>query len=352
MIPRRLTDKILVIGPQYKPVKGGIAAVLQEYSQLFETFRFVATTGGPSRLSKGLYLLSALCKVPYLILTKGIEVVHIHGASYSSFYRKRIFIYLSRFLGAKVVYHIHGGGFEHFYRTGNSPRILQTLQKCDLVVVLSEHWRHFFADELALPHVQIVNNIIGAPRLHPAEKSNFKLLYLGHITKEKGIFDLIDVIDENRALFEGRIELHIGGGLYEVDRMVALLKERSLEKIIVFHGWVSGDQKAKLLSDCNAFILPSYYEGMPITILEAMSYGMPVISTCVGGIPEIVTEDVNGILVHPGDKDALRKAILKLAEDKILQQQMGEEAKKAARPFMPEEVEQVLVTIYSGLLAK
>ena len=87
------------------------------------------------------------------------------------------------------------------------------------------------------------------------------------------------------------------------------IKDNNLDEMVKFVGWVSGDAKSKILSTTDILVLPSYYEGLPISVLEAMSYAMPVITTPVGGIPEVVTDGVEGTLFTPGDKASLTQTI-------------------------------------------
>ena len=130
----------------------------------------------------------------------------------------------------------------------------------------------------------------------------FTLLFLGLLGKNKGIYDLLECIRDHKVEFQGKLKLYIGGN-GEIEHVKQLIKEYGIADIVIFEGWVSGDKKIELLNKSDAYILPSYKEGLPISILEAMSYGMPIISTPVGGIPEIVSNGENGYLVEPGNKE-------------------------------------------------
>ena len=96
----------------------------------------------------------------------------------------------------------------------------------------------------------------------------------------------------------------------ETERLLTYLADHKLETLVQFEGWVSGEKKHELLSSSDVYILPSYHEGLPISILEAMNYQLPVIATPVGGTAEAVQEGINGFLVTPGDKDALYDRLL------------------------------------------
>jgi glycosyltransferase involved in cell wall biosynthesis len=134
------------------------------------------------------------------------------------------------------------------------------------------------------------------------------LLFLGDICKEKGIFDLVDVISNNYSVFDGTVVMHICG-LGNVTELMSVVAENKLDNVVKYEGWVSGKKKIDLLNLCDIFILPSYYEGMPISIIEAMSYRMAIISSAIGGIPELVRNNYNGCLITPGDKDAILNSV-------------------------------------------
>ena len=121
--------------------------------------------------------------------------------------------------------------------------------------------------------------------------------------------------------------------------------------MISYEGWISGEHKIRLLNQANAYILPSYNEGLPISILEAMSYQLPIISTKVGGIPEIVKDGVNGYLIEPGNKQQLKSAIDKLIFDKSIRVSMGLTSAQMVSGYLPEYVMNQLSEMYHYILA-
>ena len=96
-------------------------------------------------------------------------------------------------------------------------------------------------------------------------------------------------------------------------------------------GWVDDEAKRRVLAEAAVYVLPSYYEGLPMGVLEAMSAGLPVVSTVVGGIPEAVTEGVEGYLVLPGDVKKLAAVLRDLLRDAELRERMGLAGKKKIR---------------------
>ena len=168
------------------------------------------------------------------------------------------------------------------------------------------------------------------------------------ITAQKGIYDLLDVIKEIRHDLKDKFCLHIGGN-GETERLQKLIDENDLSDLVRFEGWVSGEKKKELLSLADAYILPSYIEGLPISILEAMSYGLPILSTPVGGIPEVVDE-TNGILFTPGDKKEMADAIKSMVGNPQIGKSKGNASREKAVRYYPDNVASELIEIYNGIL--
>lgn len=350
MIP---SENILTLGPEYKNPKGGIAQVLYSYKNfVYKDFKHVKSGGGSHIISKLYFFCKGLLLFIIKLLFDGsIKVVHIHTASNSDFKRNSFYAIIAKLFKKKVVLHIHGGGFKDYYNR-NKTFVKSILYEVDAIVALSEYWRRFFAEDLQCKNVFVVHNIIPAPNYQPKKEKNiFNLLYLGHIYEKKGIFDLVNVIKEHRDEYLDKLVLHIGGGLYEVDRLLGILEKDNLDNVIKFEGWVSGEVKQKLLNTSDAYILPSYAEGVPISILEAMSYHLPIISTRVGGVPSIVGDE-NGILVEPGNKLQLKNAIDYLIHSESQRVKMGEASYKISLDYQPQNVIKELTLLYSKIGVK
>ena len=130
------------------------------------------------------------------------------------------------------------------------------------------------------------------------------------------------------------------------------IKERELDNV-EFLGFVKGEKKKQLLLDSDIFILPTYYyyEGLPISILEAMATGLPIITTRHGGIPGIIEEGINGFFVPPGNPEMIAETIEKLYFHPHLQAKIAEEnIKKALNNFKKEHYEKSLLEIFNKVL--
>lgn len=330
-------------------VRGGVAAVENVYSTFYQPFNHVTTTVTNGQVKKLLVLCKAILQFLYwMLFHPEIKIVHVQGSVGASFWRKAIFIYIAKFFHKKVVWHMHAGRFAVFYQQ-HRYAVRKVVNKSDVIIALSEYWKEYFKNEFPTKRVEIIKNVISAPRVHKQQTGYFTLLFLGLLGKNKGIYDLLECIRDHKVEFQGKLKLYIGGN-GEIEHVKQLIKEYGIADIVIFEGWVSGDKKIELLNKSDAYILPSYKEGLPISILEAMSYGMPIISTPVGGIPEIVSNGENGYLVEPGNKEDIYKAIISLLNDSDLRNRMGSVSLSRVGEHLPEYVEKQLETLYNSLL--
>lgn len=350
-LSRHISNSILFLGPDFTPPKGGVAMVLENYDKfIFTTFKSIANSCEGSKLKKITIALLAIFKMCWVLLTdRQIKIVHIHTASGISFKRSTYFAKVARFFKKKVILHIHGGNFKRFYNSSPT-KIKSELLKCDKIIALTNDWKDFFEKEVGLGNVTVIENVIPDPQLQE-ECNNEKthLLFLGLIHRDKGIYDLLEVINNHKHEFIDNLELHVGGN-GEVQNFNSKIDQYELGDIVTYEGWVNGDKKTGLLNSADALILPSYIEGLPMVILEAMSYGLPVLSTPVGGIPEVITAE-NGILFNPGDKDDIYRAISQfISLDATKRGQMRNEAMKKSEPFRPGSISNKLKMLYQELL--
>jgi glycosyltransferase involved in cell wall biosynthesis len=354
IIEKERSDKIVTISTSIKENRGGIASVVNVLSGYYESFNYIASTRSKNALIMTVYFIKSVFQLFYYILVKRIKVAHIHGSSYGSFLRKMILINICRFFHVKIVYHIHSGGFKRFYEKYNRKNIIKkTLNKSDALIVLSQSWKEFFSTIEDENKIFILNNTINNPhfnRNYRRDSSVIHFLFLGKVGKGKGIFDLLEIIKDNKDSLNDKFFLHVGGN-GETNKLIEYVEKQQLQKLVKFEGWVSGEKKIELLTTCDVFILPSYYEGLPISILEAMSYGMPIISTPVGGIPEIITDKENGLLITPGNKDEILRSIKHFIDFPQEIENMGMANHQRIADFYPENVISQLSTIYNYLLS-
>lgn len=355
MLDKKLCQKVLTVGCFHKEPTGGISQVLHTYSQwVFKPFKFVATTSKGGRMAKLAVLANGLVKfVLLLIFDRKIKIVHIHTASNNSFKRKSIFVKLAKAFGKRVVLHVHSGAFLDYF-SHNQDFVKSVFAKCDSVVALSDYWQKGLKERCGARRVDVIDNVIipscssGMAKRQADGKVHF--LFLGLYKKEKGIFDLLDVIESAHDALAGKCVLHVGcDKSEEIERRIA---GSGIGDVVAYEGWVSGPEKEKLLNECDVYALPSYFEGVPISILECMSHGMAILATNVGGIPSVVAQEKNGLLCDAGNKLQLHNAIMQFVENKPLAEKMGKVSLDMVTRYYPENVAEELKKLYESLLAK
>lgn len=348
------------MGPNYKNYRGGIGAVLSVYSEYFSPFNFVATYPEAKlkyKLGSLPIYIFACCNLFFtLLLQRNIRLVHIHSAAKGSFYRKYgVFLIAKYLFHKKVIFHSHGSELKDFYqrRTGLSRCMFRHfIEMADCIICLSAEWKQFYDSNFTPRKIVILENIVERPKKYANGTTcvpYISFLFLGFIGSRKGVFDLLEVIVEHKSALKGKAKFYIGGN-GEVDRLIEMIGKYDLQEIVNFTGWVDTIKKQQIICDCDVYILPSYNEGLPISILEAMSYGKPVISTIVGGIPEVVKNDRNGFLIKPGDKIALWNAIQHFLVEPDLAKIMGNYSLSLIEPYFAKNVINKLGGLYSELL--
>lgn len=352
MISKELCDSVIVIGPQYKHPKGGIAQVLHNYDEyVFEHMSAIVANGG-SFIRNVFRMISSCIKLFWILLTKkSVKIVHIHTASNRSFFRSIVYYHIARLMHRKIIMHIHSGSFKNYYDAGNKSKVSNVLKSCDAVIALTPKWKETFQKDLQLNNVRVIHNIIPAPKIckHSPDDDKIHFLFLGLIVAEKGIYDLINAVSLLPEDVKQRIVLHIGGR-GEVEKLQGLISQLNLNNIIIFEGWINLESKIEFLNRCQILVLPSYIEALPISILEGMSYQMPILATNIGGIPSIVKNGVNGILVDPGDKLAIANAIKILVTDDKQRQEMGRASAQIVQDFYPDNIANELTQLYTSLI--
>ena len=279
-------------------------------------------------------------------------IYHIHGSSYNSFSRKYLFYKILSFFKVRIIYHVHSGEFHLFYATSDDKKkkkIKDLINNVDGLICLSAFWKDFFLEKFNPKKIKTIANIVSIPSLQQSVKSDrFEFLFLGYISESKGIWLLLDVLESLKDMLEGKIIFNIGGN-GEVEKLHELVKQKKLAGIVNYIGWVSDEKKNQYLNQSDAYILPSYNEGLPISILEAMTYKLPIISTNVGGIPEVLKDKVNGLLIEPGSKKELKNALEFVINNTAEFKRFGVSSLQFVKPHLPENVKKELLKFYKKI---
>ena len=259
-------------------------------------------------------------------------LAHVHTCSGLTYFLDGSYVLLARLRGVPVVLHVHGARFDAFL-DGLSPLALGIARfiarRAARVVVLSGEWEQKLAVRLPGAHLAVIENGVTEPPLIEASKINGEIivLFLGNLCQRKGIWDLAACAKTlppcvRLVLVGGEEDPGIAGNLRKY------LAHEGLEDRVELVGPAVGEAKFRWLRSADIFVLPSYAEGVPISMLEAATVGLPLIVTPVGGIPSVLSDGEHALFVQPGDHNALANAINRLAETPALRAKLGAAARK------------------------
>ncbi len=197
--------------------------------------------------------------------------------------------------------------------------------------------------------VKIPNPVALGPEPEPLpDKGQLDVLFMGFFIETKGMRDLLEVAKKVRAAGSG-MRFHLAGKGELQDHMEAFIRDEGLSDTVIIEGWVSGERKASLLEEADICFLPSYKEGMPIVLLEALARGKALVSTTVAGIPELILPDTNGFMREAGDIDGFVEDLLRLDAERELVKAMGAASREHARGFDTPIVWDQVVDLYREL---
>jgi glycosyltransferase involved in cell wall biosynthesis len=347
--------RVVHVGPALD-VKGGVSSVqrliVEELQREVDITHIASTCDGGVSAKTRCYL-RALRALRRELKTHARAIVHVHFASRGSTWRKLLIASLALRGGATLVLHAHGGGFDRFL--SQQPKFMQrwiqaTFRQAQLFVVLSTHWRDYYIRRLGIDadRVRVLWNPTRMPATVPDRRgrATIHLVYLGLIVVPKGPFDLVRALALLPDDLRSRVRLTAAG-----NGELAALRELAarLRVNVDVRSWITAEERDHLLQAADIYVLPSYFEGVPMSILEAMAAGLPVIATRVGGVPEIVEHEQTGLLIDAGDVTALARQIERLTRDEALRLRFGQAGRKSAERFDVRRYGRQLIEHYQTL---
>jgi glycosyltransferase involved in cell wall biosynthesis len=310
---------------------GGIATYIRTLRRtpLWEDWnvRLIVThSDGPSAAKVALFARAVLMFVVELIRFRP-HVVHLHAACNTSFLRKATLLWISSLASTPVVMHMHGSRFDEEYE--NSSRVKQaairaTLRRASAVVALGRARAAWLGEIVPQARTTIIPNAIqlSEPSPQPAPGQPVRVAFLGYIGDRKGAFRLIDAW----ARVGGEDATLTIAGDGEVQRARRRIQELRLESTVEVKEWLSEGDVDALLRRTHVLVLPSRHEGQPMAVLEAMSRGICVVASDVGGLPEMIGDGC-GVLIPPNDVEAIAAALKLVICDRGLRAEFGAAAR-------------------------
>ena len=322
---------VVILGPHRAAVSGVSTHVnlLMEsgLADEFEVVHFQVGSEGrdESAIGKFIRLLLSPFLLAATIIFRHASIVHINTSlNTRAYWRDLMYLAVAKALGARVLYQVHGGELPHRF-FAKSPFLTSFLRKTlmapDLVVVLAQceltAYRQFVPEQrvVVLPNGIDCSAFATVPLVRSSPEHPLHLLYIGRIARDKGLYELLQGV---RLAHELGVDtrLIIAGHGAEEGRLRRYAQALGITARVCFIGPVFGADKVKLLSGSDVLLLPSYSEGLPYALLEAMAAGVPVIATPVGAIPDVVSDGIHGFLVPQRDGKAIAEALAVLAGDR------------------------------------
>ena len=323
------TINVLMVGVGPKRV-GGMWSVAEQYISSHEynsrvNLSYIPTSTNGSILMRIIYMIKGYIRILWILMTKPIDIVHIHMAEKGSTFRKGEVAKWAKKKNKKVIIHLHAGPFMAWYETLSNrdrERIKKIFCYADSVLVLGQYWKNELARIVQIDKLKVLYNGVDCPIENPYSSDSRNIVFFGVMRKEKGIYDLIEAIKCIKNQLPSDIKVILCGNDMEGD-IAETINRVGLSSRIEMTGWVTGSRKKEIYDNAMIDILPSYYEGLSMTVLEAMARGIPVITTNISTMPEVIGE--NGILIKPGDVFSLAQEILCLSKDLEKRKKMSQE---------------------------
>jgi glycosyltransferase involved in cell wall biosynthesis len=324
-------NEILMLGPDING-RGGISNVIRIWkdSSIFSSYNinFVPTI---SYFKKNTFVSNFpnYCKI-LLHIFLNTRVVYVHTALYKSLYRKLPFLFFSFLLKKNTILHIHPSTVKRYFsRLNKVERLIinYVFKRIDVIVVLVEEAKKYVKNRFPTKKIHILKNSIIVEKMKnkfDIKRNTCEVLYLGWYVRAKGIYSLVDAIE---ILVKKGIKIQLKCyGTKNIEKLKNYVKKKSLEEYIAVNDWIGEEEKIKALYRSTLLILPSFSEGIPNVILEAMATKTPIITTKVGGIKEILEDEYSAIFIKAGDPYDMSTKIQRLLKDNKLRERITKNA--------------------------
>lgn len=337
---------VLMIGPVAPPA-GGMAtsmnnlmtsALKDKYDFcVLDTTGYLERYGRPNIFMIAYYQFSALFRLAFILIKRRPRIVHVHMATGFYFYRRAADIAISKLFGKKVIIHVRGYRFPDFCAKSSVAgkwAIRSTLGMSDKIIILSDHWKGLLGPLAGAGKLIAVPNGVKLAEFRRQKdkkeelgilKDKKTILFMGPIGRRKGAFDLLDAVPAVAGKTGDVVFIFCGSGERrgEIEKFKRLAEAKNLSSYIKYAGDVSGQDKYDHYLSSDIFVLPSYGENLPNSVLEAMAAGLPVVASDAGVIPELIQDGVNGFIIKAGDTEAIADRVIRLAQDSDLRMSMG-----------------------------
>jgi len=296
------------------------------------------------------------------VIGRHASLSDVHAASGRSFLSHAAVVMGTRLAGRPALLRIHGGNFDHaFEQSSDAGKALirLILRSASCVVVLGETWRDRVEAIEPRAYVEVIPNTVDCAAYEAMSCARNRearnILFLANFSECKGHFDALEALTR-LAPRHPEVKLQLAGEDRDPGTRARLEREAGRLGIadhIEFLGSVSGSEKDEALRDADILILPSHIENMPVSIIEGMAAGLPVVATRVGAVGEMIEDEKNGLLIDPRDPEALAERLHRLLGDRKLREDLGQRARQRACALWDADVvAERNLALYDRLLAR
>ncbi|MDQ2102255.1 glycosyltransferase family 4 protein [Azospirillum isscasi] len=329
---------IYIVSPGGTLEKGGMGRIVDNFTADLKQhrpdvkFEVIDSYGPDAKFHlMPFYFAAAMLRLFGCFVTGKAQLVHIHMAEYGSVLRKGLIVAMASLFRVPVVLHLHGGRFPKHYEDARPPSrwaIRHMMAMTSEVVVLGEYWRNWVVTTFpTVGRVTLLHNAVPGPEAIPdrAGDGPVRLLFLGRLIKLKGIDVLLDALASDVCRSRSWHLTIAGDGDLECYRAQA--RTLGLEDRVRFTGWLDQAGCRKELVQAHVLVQPSMFEGLPMSVLEAMANGLTIVATPVGSVGDAIADEETGLLVPPGDRAALAEALARVIDDAELRRRLGRGAR-------------------------
>lgn len=255
---------------------------------------------------------------------------------------------MAKFLRKKTIVHVHMGNQLKYHK--NNTFFVWWLKRCDKIILLANKWKNLVDEFYPLfkDKTTVVYNAFEIMKKIPlGEKENIIVL-MAHMIEDKGIDVMLDAWN---VIHERHKDWHVymmGSGEYLRYQQKAF--DMGLSNSMTFTGYITGKKKKELLSHASISVMCSYNEGFPMVVLEGWAYSHAVVTTPVGGLPDVIEEGKNCLVFNFGNYEMLAEHLERLMEDKVLREHIASYSRDyGEKVFSLETISESLSKLYSEI---
>lgn len=350
--------RVLMCGSDVTNTRGGITSVIRNYLEFSMgediELSYVATHMDGSNMQKLKIFRNAFKEIEKALKSGKVDIAHLHMSERGSIYRKIKIAGLCHKYGVPVIIHHHGAEFfESVYSMNEKEKkeLLNVLKTVEMNLVLSRSFLRNLKKLVPEAKVMVLHNAVRVLLFSTEEEKKY-ITMMGRMGQRKGTYDLLNVIKSLDSELDPSIKFCLCGD-GEVEKVKSVIEKEGLQKRIAHVGWIAGEKKLEILGRTMTHVLPSYGEGLPMSVLETMGMGIPNIATDIDGISEVIENGENGILIDSGEPQQLEEAIREIVNNPDLRRKMSVKALETIKDkFSLEKHIRTLIEIYKEIEKK